>query len=106
MKPSKRLVLFLLFSILLISFAFYAFQICYSANFLVGKEDRTLVIPMDANFKTVQAKLHEGNYVQDLISFSFLARLTDYDQAVKPGKYRMKANMTNLQALRLLRAGK
>ena len=105
MKINKRLVLFLLFSILLISFAFYAFQICYSPNILVGKEDRLLVLPVDANFKTVQAKLHEGDYVQDLMSFSFLARLTDYDDEIKPGRYRLKGNMTNLQALRLLRSG-
>src|SRR5215207_3175429 len=100
MKPNKRLVLFLVFSILLISFAFYAFQICYSANILVGKQDRLLLVPQDATFKTIQQKLHEGDYVQDLISFSFLARLSGYDDEIKPGRFVLRANMTNLQALR------
>jgi len=44
--------------------------------------------------------------VQDLISFSFLAKLTGYANELKPGRYVLKANMTNLQALRVLRAGK
>lgn len=106
MRPNKRLVLFLLFSILLISFAFYAFQICYSPNILVGKDDRLLIVPSDASFKTVQTKLHEGDYVQDLMSFAFLARLTGYDDEIKPGRYILKSNMTNLQALKVLRSGK
>jgi UPF0755 protein len=106
MKPSKKLIFFLLFSMLLISFGFYTYQIVYTPNVLVGKEDRVITIPNDATFKTVQDQLHEGDYVQDLISFSFLAKLMDYDKKVKPGRYILKANMTNLEAIRTLRLGK
>lgn len=106
MKPEKKLIFFLLFSMLLISFGFYAYQIIYTPNFLVGKEDRMIVIPNDADFKTVQKILHEGDYVQDLMSFAFLSRMMDYDKKVKPGRFILKANMTNLQAIRLLRLGK
>lgn len=106
MRPPKKLILFLLFSMLLISFGFYAYQIVYTPNFLVGKEDRMLVIPNGATFKSVQKQLHEGDYVQDLMSFAFIARLMDYDEKVKPGRYILKANMTNIQAVRLLRLGK
>jgi UPF0755 protein len=105
MKPSKRLVLFLVLSILGISFTFYAYQIVYTPNILVQKEDKVIIIPQDATFKSVQAQLHEGRYVEDLISFSFLSRLMDYDKAIKPGRYVLEANMTNLQAIRLLRSG-
>lgn len=106
MKPEKKLIFFLLFSMLLISFGFYGYQIVYTPNFLVGKEDRMIVIPNDATFKTVQKILHEGDYVQDLMSFAFLSRMMDYDKKVKPGRFILKANMTNLQAIRLLRLGK
>ncbi len=105
MKPSKRLIFFLLISILMISFAFYAYQICYTPNVLVQKKDRQIIIPRGASFKDVQGILHEQDIVQDLISFSFLSRLMDYDKSIKSGRYVLRANMTNLQAIRLLRSG-
>jgi UPF0755 protein len=105
MKPNKGLIFFLLFSILLISFSFYGFQIVYTPNVLVGKESRLITIPENATFKIVQDKLHEGDFVQDLMSFSFLARLTGYTKQVKSGRFILKGNMTNLQAIRLLRSG-
>lgn len=105
MKGSFRLVVFLVLSILLITFTFYAYQICYTPNILVGKEDRYIFIPHNATFETVQKILHEGEYVQDLMSFSFLSRLMDYDKRVKPGRYALQANMNNLTAIRFLRAG-
>lgn len=105
MKPSKKLIFFLLFSVLLISFAYYGFQICYTPNVLVDKQDREIIIPKGATFKDVQKIFHEADLVQDLISFSFLAKLMDYDENVKAGRYVLRANMTNLEAIRLLRSG-
>jgi len=106
MKPSKRLILFLLFSILGISFSFYAFQIVYTPNILVDKEDRLFLVKEGASFKDVQREMHEGNYVQDLVSFSFIARIRGYDEHIKPGRYVLRKNMTNLEAIRILRSGK
>jgi UPF0755 protein len=104
-KGMRKLIVFLVLSVLLISFSYYGYQICYTPNILVGKEDQVIVIPDSANFEKVQQILHEGNYVQDLISFSFLAKLMDYDEGVKSGRYTLKANMTNIQAIRYLRLG-
>ena len=106
MKPDKRLILFLLFSILGISFSFYAYQIVYTPNILVDKEDRAIIVKEDYSFKDIQKELHEGNFVQDLVSFSFLARITGYDEQIKPGRYILRKDMTNLEALRILRTGK
>lgn len=104
-KGLRKLILFLLASILLISFSFYTYQICYTPNILVGGEDRVIIIPDSATFESIQKQLHEGQYVQDLISFSFLAKLMDYDEAVKPGRFTLHANMNNLEAIRFLRLG-
>lgn len=106
MKSYTRLILFLLLSILGISFTFYAYQMVYTPNFLVGKESRILFIREGATFKDVQKELHEGSYVQDLVSFSFLAKLMEYDEHIKPGRYVIKADMNNLEAVRSLRSGK
>jgi UPF0755 protein len=72
---------------------------------LVGKQPRPLIIEKGATFKDVQELLHKGDYTQDLISFSFLAKLMDYDTEVKPGRYILQPNQTNIQAIRVLRAG-
>lgn len=105
MKPGKKLVIFLVVAILGISFSFYGYQILYTPNVLVDQQPRVLMIPEDATFKSVQAQLHDGQYVQDLMSFSFLARLMDYDKAIKPGRYVLKANMSNMETIQLLRSG-
>ncbi len=104
MKTSKRLIIFLVLSILGISFTFYGFQIVYTPNILVDQEDRIIKIESGANFKDVQKILHDGKYVNDLMSFSFLARLMDYDVNIKPGRFKLKKNMSNLEAIRFLRA--
>jgi UPF0755 protein len=105
MKFNKGLVLFLFVSVLGISFTFYAYQMVYTPNILVEKDDRLLLIKEGDTFKDIQAKLHEGDYLQDLVSFSFLARLMDYDEQVKPGRYLLRKNMSNLAAVRLLKSG-
>ncbi len=106
MKVNKRLIFFLLVSILGISFSYYAYQIIYTPNILVEKDDRLFIVKEGATFKDVQQQLHEGDYIQDLISFSFLAKITGYAEQIKPGRYILRTNMTNLMALRALRSGK
>lgn len=107
MKDKKIFVIFLLvFSILLSSFAFYAYQIIYSPNILVDKKDKLLVIEKGETFKSLQDKLKKGKYVEDLVSFSFLSKLMDFDTNMKPGRYELKSNMTNVEAIRLLRSGR
>lgn len=106
MRPNKRLIFFLLFAVLGISFSFYAYQIVYTPNILVDQGDRLFIIEEGSGFKEVQKTLHEGKYVNDLIAFSFLARITGYDEQLKPGRYVLKANMSNLQALKVMRSGK
>jgi UPF0755 protein len=106
MKSTKGLIIFLLLSILGISFSFYAYQIVYTPNILVDKEDRLILVKDGSTFKDIQKELHDGDFVQDLVSFSFLARITGYDDQIKPGRYVLRKNMTNMEALRILRSGK
>jgi UPF0755 protein len=106
MKPSKRLIVFLFLSILGISFTYYAYQITYTPNVLVDKENRVFIVKEGSTFKDIQRDLHEGSFVRDLVSFSFIAKITGYDEQIKPGRYILRKNMTNLEALRILRSGK
>lgn len=99
-----KLAFFLVTSTLTIVFTFYAYQILYTPNILVEKDDRDFLVKQGDTFRAVQLGLGDG-IVNDMVSFSFLARLMKYDRSVRPGLYRLRANMTNLQAIEALRAG-
>lgn len=87
------------------SFAFYTYQIFYTPNLLVDKDDQLFAVPSGATFKNLQNKLDREHIVNDLISFSFLAKLKDLDTNIKPGMYQLTKDMTNLEAINLLRSG-
>ncbi|MBN8576996.1 MAG: endolytic transglycosylase MltG [Cytophagales bacterium] len=101
----KKLAFFLVVSTLLITFIFYGYQIYFTPNILVDRESKMLVIRNGYSFADVQQELGRGNFVNDMVSFSFLARLKDYDKNILPGRYLLVRNMTNAQALAVLQAG-
>jgi UPF0755 protein len=101
----KKLTFFLIASTLLITFVFYTYQIVYTPNILVDRDDRTFVIRSGYSFRKVQEELGKGGFVNDMVSFSFLARIKDYDKHIMPGRYMLRRNMTNLQALAVLESG-
>lgn len=106
MKKSKILFAgLIIFSVMLTSFTFYAYQIIYTPNILVEKDNRSLLIRPGESFRELQERLYNEDIVQDGVSFGFLAKLMDYDENMKPGHYVLKRNMTNIEAIRLLRSG-
>jgi len=105
MKPEVnkgKLVLYIVGSTLLITFVFYGYQICYTPNILLEREDRPFIIRSGMTFRQVQEELSNNDFVNDMVSFSFIARLKGYDKAIKPGRFILKRSMSNLQALRVL----
>jgi UPF0755 protein len=104
--PKKKLAFFLVLSTLTITFVFYGYQIFFTPNILVDRDDRTFIIKSGATFRKVQEDLAKGNFVNDMVSFSFLARLYNYDKNIIPGKYTLRRNMTNIEAIRVLESGK
>lgn len=106
MKQRKFVVVFMLVAtILLSSFSFYGYQMVFSANFLVEGEKKVLTIEEDETFKSLQNKLYDEKYLNDLVSFSFLAKMMGFDKSIKPGKYAIHPNMSNVDVIRLLRSG-
>jgi UPF0755 protein len=104
--PKGKITLFLVGSILLISFSFYAYQIIYSPNILTDREDRLFVVKKEYTYEKVLTELGKGNFVNDMVSFGFLAKLSGYDKEIQPGRYVLRKNMTNLQAIRVLKSGR
>jgi len=106
MKRQKILALLIIVgTMLLVTFSFYGYQAVYTPNVLVDESDRVLLIPTGTTFSQIQDRLHDEGYVNDLLSFSTLAKLMKYDHYVKPGRYLLRSNMSNIEAIRLLRSG-
>lgn len=93
-------------SMMLATLSFYFYQVAKSPNLQVDKEDRYLLIPTGATYQTVIDSLKNNKMLHDELSFSFLAKLLDYQEAVKPGRYLIKKDMGNRDALSMLRAGR
>jgi UPF0755 protein len=74
-------------SMLVSSFSFYFWQVVYTPNILIDKEDLVFNIPAGANFKYVQNSLYDLGIVNDLVS------------------YLLQADMSNRDAINMLRSG-
>ncbi len=101
-----KLVGFLVGSMLLITFTFYFYQIVYTPNILVDRDDRLFVIKSGTSYRGVLESLGKQEMVNDMVSFSFLARLKDFDKRILPGRYMLRRNMTNLAAIDALMGGR
>lgn len=89
-----------------ISAIFYIYQLFSTPNILVEKENHTLFIPPNATFKQVVDSLDKYEMINDRVSFMFVAKLLGYQEKTpKEGRYILKKNMSNLVAIRKLRAG-
>ncbi len=100
-----KLAFFLVASTLLITFVFYGYQILYTPNILVDRDNRVFIIHKDDTFRKIQEELGKAGFVNDMVSFSFLARLKGYDKRIQPGRFALQRNMTNLAAIGVLSAG-
>lgn len=97
-----RLVTYIVGSTLLITFSFYTYQLVFTPNILVDKENKVFRINKGTTYREVQVQLYDQGFVNDAVSFAFLARLKNYDRKVHPGQFALRKNMTNLQALEVL----
>lgn len=107
MNRNKFLIgLVIVSSILITSFVFYFYQVFFTENILVDKGDEVILIEDDMTFKDLQDKVYDEGIVNDMLSFSFVAKVFGYQDNMKPGLYLLEKDMTNLQAIRLLRSGR
>ncbi|MEI9919016.1 MAG: endolytic transglycosylase MltG [Bacteroidota bacterium] len=97
-----RLALYIIASTLIITFVFYGYQVAFTANILVEKQDLVFRIEKGESYRDVLTKLYKNEIVNDNVSFAFLARLKGYDKHVHPGQFALKANMTNPEAIAAL----
>ena len=86
--------------------AYYSYTKIYKPNVdLLGKEQAYLYIKTGSNFEEVLANLTENHLIKNASSFQWVAEQKGYKNKVKPGKYKIKKNMSNNELINLLRSG-
>ncbi|HSY62263.1 MAG TPA: endolytic transglycosylase MltG [Cytophaga sp.] len=87
--------------------SYYVYQIFFTANFGNKEEgkDFVLYIRSGATFQDVLDTLDKHDAYDDKTSFAFIAKMLDYQEHVKAGRYIIGARSTNLQVVRKLRSG-
>ena len=91
--------------LLFVCFSYYAYQIFKTPNIQVKKKDFVLYIPSNGNFTSVMDTLMKYEVLTDKLSFAFVAKLLDYQEHVRPGRYQLSAGATNLTIVRKLKNG-
>src|SRR6478735_3383769 len=91
--------------ILFICFSYYAWQIFMTDNIQVDKEDTYIYIRTGATFPEVLDSLEKRGILHDRLSFAFVSKLMKYQDNIKPGRYKLLKNSSNIEAIRRLRSG-
>jgi len=108
MVSNKKLKIFiLLFSLVSAMFSYYVWQVFKTPNFRVeANQPFELFIPEKASYETVLDTLKKHDLVRDQLSFRFLAKVLNYPEKIRPGRYIIHSEMGNWELLRKLRNGR
>jgi UPF0755 protein len=83
------------------------FRKIYVPNVIVeNKIDSYLYIPTGSSIEDVCQILYQKNFIINRNSFEWLAEKKKYSLNIKPGRYKLKNNMSNNELINLLRSGK
>lgn len=107
---SLRLVkkLAIIFGVLLVTalaLGFYMYGRIYAPNVKDNQTDYIIFVPTGSDFNSVLDTLSKRKLLKNYASFSWLARSMKYKQNIKPGRYLLRAKMSNRQLIAHLRSG-
>ena len=105
MSKKKILIPLIIFSTILTTGSVYTYQMLYSPNFLINAEDKFIIIEENTDFNQLIKKLEDDTLINDILSFSFLSKIMEYQENIKIGAYKVKMNMTNYDMITMLRSG-
>ncbi|MBC7391337.1 MAG: endolytic transglycosylase MltG [Opitutaceae bacterium] len=98
--------LIIFFTIIFTTFIFYGYQVFFSPNILLDKQDSYLFIPTGSTFENVKDSLEKNSMLHDRLSFMFLSKLTGYTKKPKPGRYLLVSGDNNWNTIRKLYSGR
>tara|TARA_B100000965_G_scaffold399678_1_gene420081 strand:- start:375 stop:1325 length:951 start_codon:yes stop_codon:yes gene_type:complete len=77
----------------------------YSPNFLINSEDKFIIIEEGTDFNRLIKRLEDDTLINDILSFSFLSKIMEYQENIKIGAYKVNMNMSNYDMITMLRSG-
>ncbi|MEN9347497.1 MAG: endolytic transglycosylase MltG [Bacteroidota bacterium] len=89
---------------LLILFSVVGYSQIFGSNTAFADSSKLLYIPSHFSHQQLKDRLSEQGIIQSSKSFDLVAKLKKFDQP-KPGRYRIKAGMSNNEMINLLRSG-
>lgn len=104
-KNKWKWPLFLLLSIAIAFVIYFAYRI-YSPNTAPFSDHKYFYIHTNSSYNDVVNALEKQGIVKNIKSFEWLAKKLHYPTHVHAGKYNIKAGMSNLAIIRLLRSGR
>lgn len=109
-KSKLKLYIFGILAVLLIVGGFVGYSI-YSDNllpniFINNEAKKFIYIYPDDDFDSVMKKIEESGNVRDMNAFTSVAKHQKYAESIKPGKYEMVNQMSNIQLVRNLKNGR
>ena len=106
MKKNKKLIRIILLVVLLTvgGTALHYYNTLFKSN-VTNTEDEYLYIPTNSTFEDVMNIVKSENIIADTETFAWVAKRMKYKN-IKPGKYKITKGMSNVELIRMLRAGK
>jgi len=103
----RRMIFWLLAMLILIGMgaAYLLYQVIFSPNVWVQKQQTAVYIPTGAGYQTVLDTLYSKGIIIHRKNFEWLARHKSYPELVKPGRYMVEDGMSNNELINLLRSG-
>jgi UPF0755 protein len=106
MSRNVKVGAFITLAVLTTTFTFYFWQIFKTPNLQLEKQQSfALLIPENATYQTVLDTLKKHRVVNDQVSFQFVAKLLDYPENIKPGRYVIKPDSPNYGVIKKLKSG-
>jgi UPF0755 protein len=105
MSKKKILIPLIIFSTVLTTCSVYIYQMLYSPNFLINSDEKFIIINEKTEFNELIKSLERDTIINDILSFSVLSKIMDYQENIKEGAYKVKTNMSNYDMITMLRSG-
>jgi len=105
-KGRSKIFVFIL-CIIIFASGYYAYQKFFGPAVSLKNKNYTFIfIESDDSFEDVMSDINSENIIEDVKTFSWLAKEMDLDKNIHPGKYRIINGMNMRQIINLIKYGK